>query len=166
MKSLFLIGILLSSTTIYAQSLSCQVFDYERKQVQQERNRVFAKYKNRDIEKLPEKEMLEFNQASLLSEKTICTFSGSLKQAFAALRTDKRYGLGEYSPKFPRELPTQKYDKTFKSKEFVENLVIVPEAHQVKMNLNVSDELSGWSYHFILRQEGKKVRIERRQLSS
>lgn len=166
MKKLWFAALLFASPMVFAQSLSCQIFDFQSKQVQQERNTILAKYEHRNIDTLSEQEAQEWNRASLLSEKMVCTFSGSLKQAFAVFRADKRYGLGQYSPKFPRELPRKKYNQMFDYKKITQDLMIIPQGNQVEMTLGLVEDESAWSYHFILRQEGKQVRIERRQLSS
>lgn len=166
MKKLWFAALLFASPMVFAQSLSCQIFDFQSKQVQQERNTILAKYEHRNIDTLSEQEAQEWNRASLLSEKMVCTFSGSLKQAFAVFRADKHYGLGQYSPKFPRELPRKKYNQMFDYKKITQDLMIMPQGNQVEMTLGLVEDESAWSYHFILRQEGKQVRIERRQLSS
>jgi len=101
-----------------AAALSCKHFEYE--DLAPERDAVLKQYENRNVEKLSAKESAEFNQAMMLSGKTVCTFSGSLNDAFATFRMDKKFGLGRSLAKFTKTLPAKNYQKSVQSKEDTE----------------------------------------------
>ena len=166
-----LLGFLLATPFVaQANSLQCQYFDYESKEIQTERNQVLKKYENRQIEQLSESESAEFNLASLLSGKTECYFSGNLNQAYAAFRVNKSFGLGKSATVFPKTLPKLPYQKRWTGKkdgiETTEIWKITQQGKQVILDNTVIDDVTANGDITIFTPMGNRVKIERRFYSS
>ncbi len=159
MKKYLVLWAALLPLAVQAAPLSCKTLEGDDIP---ERKAILKKYENRDIEKLSAKESEEFNSVALLNAKTVCTFSGSLNEAFAVFRMNKEHGFGYISAKFPKTLPAKNYKKSVKSKEDKETLEITHKGKQVIVDYMVEDDVgySGSNTQFTPRD--KVVQIERR----
>ena len=160
MKKYFVLWAALLPLATQAAALSCKHFEYE--DLAPERDAVLKKYENRDVEKLSAKESAEFNQAMMLSAKTVCTFSGSLNDAFATFRMDKKFGLGRSAAKFTKTLPAKNYQKSVQSKEDTEKWKITRKGKQVILDKMVEDDVGYSASTTTFTPNGKIVHIERR----
>ena len=73
-----------------AATLQCKKFEPESKEVEAERNQKGSGN--------------GFNN-ELLAAKHVCQYQGTIKDAYAAFRADKKNGLGDSKAGFPRNLP-------------------------------------------------------------
>lgn len=152
-------ALLLLPLIAQAGALSCKHFEYE--SLDEERNAVLKKYENRDFEKLSDKERDEVNQTNMLNSKTVCTVSGSLNEAFAIWRKDKKWGVGSSSAKFTQTLPAKNYKKKLNFKDYTVTWEITRKGKQVVLEESYEDEgYSATTTTFT--PNGNTVQIERR----
>ena len=155
-------ALLLLPLIAQAGALSCKHFEYE--SLDEERNAVLKKYENRDFEKLSDKERDKVNQTNMLNSKTVCTVSGSLNEAFAIWRKDKKWGLGDSSAKFTQTLPAKNYKKKLNFKAYTATWEIKRKGNQVVLEEAYEGEgYIGTTTTFT--PNGNTVRIESRTYS-
>ena len=91
-----------------AAALQCKKFKPESKEVEAEHNQKGSGN--------------GFNN-ELLAAKHVCQYQGTIKDAYAAFRADKKNGLGDSKAGFPRNLPPIPSKKTIKYKESGEEII-------------------------------------------
>jgi len=91
-----------------ASALQCKKFEPESKEVEAERNQKGSGN--------------GFNN-ELLAAKHVCQYQGTIKDAYAVFRADKKNGLGNSKTGFPRNLPPIPSKKTIRYKESGEEII-------------------------------------------